>query len=129
LATGLTPGRLFQIATSRLWLGPIRSANSSSLANTPAPVSRGRVTLFDGGQISGSTEMPECVVKLGDCGRGVLAWQSKTVWLVEPSGRVQLVAETDRPIRGVWGHDSGFYALAGELASFRVRPTETGRRI
>src|SRR6516165_6284314 len=40
LATGLTPGRLFQISTRRLWLGPIRSANCSSLAKTPAPVSR-----------------------------------------------------------------------------------------
>jgi hypothetical protein len=40
LVTGVTPGRLFQISTSRLLSGPIRSANCSSLAKTPAPVSR-----------------------------------------------------------------------------------------
>jgi len=38
---------------------------------------------------------------------------------------VQLVAETDRPIRGVWGHSGGFYVLAGELSSFQVRPRPT----
>jgi hypothetical protein len=38
--TGLTPGRLFQISTSRWGLGPIRSANCTSLAKTPPPVSR-----------------------------------------------------------------------------------------
>jgi hypothetical protein len=88
----------------------------------------GRVTLFDGGRITGSTELPEYFAELGDCGTGVLAWRSKSVWLIEASGRVQLAAETDRPMRGVWGHPSGFYVLAGELASFRVRPTEAGRR-
>ena len=36
-----------------------------------------------------------------------------------------LVAETDRPIRGVWGHSGGFYVLAGELSSFQVRPRPT----
>src|ERR1039458_6264178 len=40
LVTGVTRGRLFQISTSRLLSGPIRSANCSSLAKTPAPVSR-----------------------------------------------------------------------------------------
>jgi hypothetical protein len=87
----------------------------------------GRVTLFDGGRISGSTEMPEYSAELAECGTGVLAWQSKSVWLIESSGRVQVVAETDRPIRGVWGHSGGFYVLAGELSSFQVRRTEAGR--
>ena len=87
----------------------------------------GRVTLFDGGRISGSTEMPEYSAELAECGTGVLAWQSKSVWLIESSGRVQVVAETDRPIRGVWGQSGGFYVLAGELSSFQVRRTEAGR--
>src|SRR5450432_512165 len=38
--TGLTPGRLFQIASNRWLLGPIRSANCTSLVKTPTPVSR-----------------------------------------------------------------------------------------
>src|ERR1035437_3436037 len=40
LVTGFTPGRLFQISTRRLLSGPIRSANCSSLAKAPRPVSR-----------------------------------------------------------------------------------------
>ena len=87
----------------------------------------GRLTLFDGGRISGSTEMPEHSAELGDCGVGVLAWQSNSVWVVESSGRVQVVAETDRPIRRVWGHSGGFYVLASELSSFQVRRSEAGR--
>jgi hypothetical protein len=39
LLTGFTPGRLFQMATSRLLSVPIRSANSASLAKAGAPVS------------------------------------------------------------------------------------------
>src|ERR1022692_1096332 len=38
--TGVTPGRLFQISMSRWLLGPIRSANCTSVEKTPAPVSR-----------------------------------------------------------------------------------------
>ena len=38
LVTGLTPGRLFQISTSRLLSGPIRSANCTSFAKAPKPV-------------------------------------------------------------------------------------------
>ena len=38
--TGFTPGRLFQMSSSR-WLSfPMRSANCSSVENTPEPVSR-----------------------------------------------------------------------------------------
>src|ERR1019366_6357729 len=40
LVTGVTPGRLFQISTSRLLSEPTRSANCSSVAKTAAPVSR-----------------------------------------------------------------------------------------
>ena len=86
-----------------------------------AAFSAGRLTLFDAGRISASTEMPDHSAELSDCGNAVLAWQSKSVWLVETSGRVQLVVETDRPIQGVWGHGSGFYVLAGDLASFQLR--------
>ena len=96
-------------------------------AGLRAAYSAGRLTLFDLGRISASTEMPDYSAELSDCGNGVLAWQSKSVWLVESSGRVQLVAETDRPIKGVWGHSAGFYVLAGELASFQVRQTEARR--
>src|ERR1035441_9964454 len=39
LVTSCTPGRLFQISTSRLLSGPIRSASCSSVEKTPAPVS------------------------------------------------------------------------------------------
>ena len=90
-----------------------------------AASSAGRLTLFDAGRISASIEMPDYFAELGDCGSDVLAWQAKSVWLVKSSGRVQLVAETDRPIRGVWGHSGGFYVLAGELSSFQVRPRPT----
>jgi hypothetical protein len=88
----------------------------------------GRLTLFDGTRISATIELPEYFAELEACGSGVLVWKSNAVWLVEPSGRVQLAATTDRPIRGCWGHATGFYVLAGELASFHVRPEPTPRR-
>ena len=81
----------------------------------------GRLTLFDGSRISGTAEMTEYYAKLEACGMGVLAWKANEVWLVQPSGRVQLVAEAERAIRGCWGHANGFYVLAGDLASFRIR--------
>ena len=41
--------------------------------------------------------MPDYFAALGDCGSDVLARQAKSLWLVKSSGRIQLVAETDRP--------------------------------
>jgi outer membrane protein assembly factor BamB len=78
----------------------------------------GRLTLFESGRVSATAELPEYYTELTDCGSGVLAWKWNSVWLVDPSGRVQLAAQSDRPIRGVWGFGTGFYVLAGELASF-----------
>ena len=85
-----------------------------------AAYSAGSLALFDATRITASIEMPVNWAELGDCGAGVLAWQSKSVWLVESSGRVP-----DRPIQGVWGHSGGFYVLAGDLASFQVRPMDS----
>jgi hypothetical protein len=103
----------------------------SDLLVTPTAVKAaycaGRLTLFDKGRITASTELPENAAELSHCGSGVVVWKSKSVWVVEPAGRVQLAAETDRPIRGVWGHSSGFYVLAGELSSLQVRPAEVQR--
>jgi hypothetical protein len=80
----------------------------------------GRLTLFDEDGITGTTELPEYFVDLAECGIGVLAWKFNSLWLIEPSGRVQLAAQASRPIRGVWGHATGFHVLAGgELASFQ----------
>lgn len=86
-----------------------------------AAYSAGHLTLFEDGRIGPSTQLPEYFAELTDCGRGVLACSGKSVWLVESTGRVALAAESDRPIRGLWGHSSGFYALAGDLSSFQVR--------
>jgi hypothetical protein len=88
----------------------------------------GRLTLFEDARIGATIELPEYLAELEACGSGVLAWKSNAVWLVEASGRVQLAATTDRPIRGCWGHATGFYVLAGELASFHARPQPTPRR-
>jgi hypothetical protein len=80
----------------------------------------GRLTLFDSEGVTGATELPEYFVALAECEFGVLAWKFNSVWLTEPSGRVQLAAQTSCPIRGVWGHAAGFRVLAGgELASFQ----------
>jgi hypothetical protein len=88
----------------------------------------GQLTVFSGGRISAVTELPEYFAELSDCGDRVLAWKSNSVWVVEDSGRVQLAAETDRPIRGAWGHSNGFYVLAGgELSSFQVRSIDARR--
>jgi hypothetical protein len=82
----------------------------------------GRLTLFDEAGVTGTTELPEYFVELAECGIGVLAWKFNSVWLIEPSGRVQLAAQTSCPIRGVWGHATGFHVLAGgELASLQRR--------
>ena len=78
----------------------------------------GRLTLFKRGRVSATAELPEYFTELTGCGSGVLAWKGSSVWLIDPSGRVQLAAQSDRPIRGVWGCATGFYVLAGELASF-----------
>jgi len=67
----------------------------------------GRLTLFEAGRITATAEMPDYFGELGDCENGVIACQSKSVWLVESSGRVRMVAETERPIRGVWAHSGG----------------------
>jgi len=88
----------------------------------------GRLTLFDKGRVSATTELPEHFAELETCGNGVLAWKLKSLWLVDASGRVQLAAESDRPIRGVWGCATGFYVLAGGLASFQVRPVTISRK-
>ena len=77
----------------------------------------GRLTLFERGMVSTAVELPEYFAELTDCGSGVLAWRSKSVWLIDGSGRVEVAAEADRPIRGVWGYPTGFYILAGELAA------------
>jgi hypothetical protein len=80
----------------------------------------GRLTLFDEEGITGATELPEYFVALAECEFGVLAWKFNSVWLIEPSGRVQLAAQASCPICGVWGHTTGFHVLAGgELASFQ----------
>jgi hypothetical protein len=64
----------------------------------------GPLTLFDRGSVSGTIEMPEPFADLTSCNDSVLAWRSNSLWLVEPTGNVRLAVETDRPIRGVWGH-------------------------
>ena len=87
----------------------------------------GRLTLFDAGRIVGTTELPAYFAELADCGAGVLVRNQNTIWLVDRSARVQSVLETDRPIRGAWGHGTGFYALAAELVSFQLR-SPAGRR-
>ena len=71
--------------------------------------------------MSATTELPEYFTELRDCGSGVLAWKSNSVWLID-RGRVQLAAEAARPIRGVWGCPAGFYVLAGELSAFAGAP-------
>jgi hypothetical protein len=81
----------------------------------------GRLTQFEDGRVSATTELPEYLVNLAECGNGVLAWKENSVWLVEASGRVAMAAESALPIRGVWGHGTGFYVLTGELASFQSR--------
>jgi hypothetical protein len=82
----------------------------------------GRLTLFEdsGKRISTTTELPEYFANLTDCGAGVVVWQQNLLWCVAPSGRVQLAAEIDRPIRGAWRHSTGFNTLAAELTSFRL---------
>jgi hypothetical protein len=71
--------------------------------------------------------LPEYFVGLAECGVGVLAWKFNSVWLIEPSGRVQLAAQAACPIRGVWGHATGFRVHAGGgLASFQRRMSITG---
>ena len=80
----------------------------------------GRLTLFDAEGITGETELREYFVALAECEFGVLAWKFNSVWLIELSGKVQLAAQASCPIRGVWGHATGFHVLAGgELASFQ----------
>jgi hypothetical protein len=85
----------------------------------------GRLTLFDASRITGTTELPEYGMELAECGAGVLAWKRNAVWIVDASGRVQLSLETARPIRGAWGHATGFYAVASELVSFQL-PSQAG---
>jgi hypothetical protein len=90
----------------------------------------GRLTLFDAEGVTAATQLPEYFVDLAECGIGVLAWKFNSVWPVEPSGSVQLAAQTSCPIRGVWGHATGFHVLAGgELPSFRgpINASEVGR--
>jgi hypothetical protein len=67
-----------------------------------------RLTLLEHGRISGTVELPEYYVELANCGKGVLAWKSNSLWLVDPSGQVRLTAETDRPILGRGGMPAGF---------------------
>jgi hypothetical protein len=81
----------------------------------------GRLTQFEEERISAVTELPECFTEIAECGRGVAVWKGNELWVVEASGRVALAVETGRPIRGVWGHSSGFYVLAGTLASLQQR--------
>jgi hypothetical protein len=57
----------------------------------------GRLTLFDEEGVTGATELPEYFVDLAECGVGVLAWKFNSVWLIEPSGRVQLAAQAACP--------------------------------
>ena len=82
----------------------------------------GRLTLFERGMVSTAIELPEYFAELTDCGSGVLAWRSNSVWFIDRSGRVKLAAEAARPIRGVWGCPAGFYVLAGELSAFAGAP-------
>jgi hypothetical protein len=93
-----------------------------SASELKAAYCAGRLTQFAKGRVSSTTELPEYFVNLAECGNEVLAWKSNALWLVETSGRVQLAAESVRPIRGVWGHGTGFYVLTGELASFQTAP-------
>ncbi len=86
-----------------------------------------RITVFDAGRIIGNNELPEYTAELADCEAGVLAWKRNSLWLVDRSAKVHLSLETDRPIRGAWGHAAGFYALAAELVSFQPS-SQAGRR-
>jgi hypothetical protein len=89
----------------------------------------GRLTLFNAEGVTGATELPEYFVDLADCGIGVLAWKFNSIWLIEPSGRIGLAAQASCPIRGMWGHATGFYVLAGgELASFLGPTNANGGR-
>jgi hypothetical protein len=92
-----------------------------SASELKAAYCAGQLTQFRDGRVSATTELPEYFVNLAECGNGVLAWKANSVWLVEASGRVAMSAESARPIRGIWGHGTGFYVLTGELASFQSR--------
>ena len=88
-----------------------------------AAYSGGRLTLFNGRQITGSVVLPEHFADLAFCGEWVLAWRWKSAWLVGRSGQVIWVGETEKPIRSAWGDVGGFCLLAGQLLSMRHAAT------
>jgi hypothetical protein len=84
-----------------------------------AAYSGGRLTLFNGRQITGSVVLPELFAELAFCGEWVLAWRWKSAWLVGRSGQVIWAGETEKPISSAWGDVDGFCLLAGQLLSVR----------